>query len=139
VLYLLNLCLYLVCVWVPLPLSPSHFTKNSLLFNYLSLDIFNTSNLQCTIFRSELFILQPATYQSWHRCERAFGVVAPKVWQDLSDSILSSDSIISFKNNLKAYLYHHAFTSWLATYSLRPAIECMPIVPRACNIDVDLT
>jgi len=35
---------------------------------------------------------------------RAFGAVAPKVWHDLPDSIRSSDSIVSFKKNLKTYL-----------------------------------
>jgi len=42
---------------------------------------------------------------------RAFGVVAFKVWHDLPDSIRSSDSISSFKNNLKTYLFNQAFTS----------------------------
>jgi len=56
---------------------------------------------------------------------RVVGVVAPKVWHELPDSIRSSDYITSFKKNLKTYLYHQAFTSSLATYSLRPVIECM--------------
>jgi len=42
---------------------------------------------------------------------RAFGVIAPKVWYDLPDSIRSSDSITSFKKNLKTYLFNQAFTS----------------------------
>jgi len=42
---------------------------------------------------------------------RAFGVVAPKVWHDLPDSVRYSDSITSFKKNLKTYLYNQAFTS----------------------------
>jgi len=41
----------------------------------------------------------------------AFGVVAPKVWLNLPDSIRSSDSITSFKKNLKTYLFNQAFTS----------------------------
>jgi len=53
---------------------------------------------------------------------RAIGVVALKVWHDLPDSIRSSDSIsiISFKKNMKTYLFNETFTSWLATYSLQP-------------------
>jgi len=42
---------------------------------------------------------------------KAFGVVASKVWHDLPDSIRASDSIKSFKNNLKTYLFNQAFTS----------------------------
>jgi len=40
---------------------------------------------------------------------RAFGVVGPKVWRDLPDSI--RESITSFKKNLKTYLFNQAFTS----------------------------
>jgi len=58
---------------------------------------------------------------------RAFSVVAPKVWHDLPDSIRSSDSITTFKQNLKIYLFNQAsVTSWLATYSLRTVAECLP-------------
>jgi len=56
---------------------------------------------------------------------RAFGVVAPKVWHNLPDSIRSRDSITSFKKNLKTYLFNQAFTSRLATYSLRLVTECL--------------
>jgi len=41
---------------------------------------------------------------------RAFGVVAPKVWHDLPDSVRYNDYITSFKKNLKTYLYNQAFT-----------------------------
>jgi len=58
---------------------------------------------------------------------RAFGVVAPKVWNDLPDTIQSSDSNTLFKNNLKTYLFNPAFTSKLATYSLRLDTEYLPI------------
>jgi len=42
---------------------------------------------------------------------RAFVAVAPKVWHDLPDLIRSSDSVTSFKKNLKTYLFNQAFTS----------------------------
>jgi len=42
---------------------------------------------------------------------RTSGVVAPKVWHDSPDSKRSSDSITSFKKNLKTYLFNQAFTS----------------------------
>jgi len=41
---------------------------------------------------------------------RAFSVAALKVWYDLPESIRSSDSITSFKKNLKTYVYNQAFT-----------------------------
>jgi len=69
---------------------------------------------------------------------RAFGVVAPKVWHDLPDSIRSSDSIISFKNNLKTYLFNQALPPDL------PPIHC-DLSLKACldstapNVDVNLT
>jgi len=39
---------------------------------------------------------------------------------------LSSNSITSFRRNLKTYLFNQAFTSWLATYSKRPVTEFLP-------------
>jgi len=42
---------------------------------------------------------------------RAVVVVAPKAWHDLPDYKRSSDSITSFKKNLKTYLFNLAFTS----------------------------
>jgi len=41
---------------------------------------------------------------------RDFGVVAPKFWHDLPDSIRASDSITSLKKNFKTYLFNQAFT-----------------------------
>jgi len=73
-------------------------------------------------------------------------VVAPKVWHDLSylteaDSIRSSDSITSFKKNLKTICSIRHLPPDL------PPIHCDPSVPslnacldsRACNVDVNLT
>jgi len=53
----------------------------------------------------------PLSSKLHQNCLRPLGVVAPKGWHDLPDSVRYSDSITSFKKNLKTYLYNQAFTS----------------------------
>jgi len=78
------------------------------------------STVETIVWVCLLSICKCRTKTAW-----ASGVFAPKVWHNLPDSIRSCDSITSFNKNLKTYLYHQAFTSWLATYSLPRVIEFM--------------
>ena len=42
--------------------------------------------------------------------DHAFSVAAPRLWNDIQDSIKCSDQdLYSFKHNLKTYLFKHYF------------------------------
>ena len=41
--------------------------------------------------------------------DRAFSVAAPTLWNDIPDSIKSSEDLSSFKRNLKTYLFKRYF------------------------------
>ena len=41
--------------------------------------------------------------------QRSFQVAAPKLWNNLPESVKLSNSLLTFKKNLKTYLYLEAF------------------------------
>ena len=60
---------------------------------------------------SDLLLL--AVPDNKHKCrrDRAFAVVAPKLWNSLPLHIQLSPSVAIFKSNLKTHLYSIAFNS----------------------------
>jgi len=65
--------------------------------------------------------------------ERFFGGIAPKVWYDYylqCNSIRSSDSITSFKKNLKAYLSFNSVKSGTLLLKQAPSVKSGNLLTR---------
>jgi len=48
-----------------------------------------------------------------HNGRRGFSVTAPRLWNDLPDSLRHIDSLELFKSNLKTHLFKAAFINYL--------------------------
>ena len=66
------------------------------------------------LFRSADKRLLPVSRHNLERYDRrGFSVTAPRLWDDLSDSLRLIDSLELFKSNLKTHLFKAAFVTYL--------------------------
>ena len=55
-------------------------------------------------------LLLKRKYTHYVKCESAFSVAAPKIWNELPYSLRSCNNVNNFKSNLKTYYFNIAFS-----------------------------
>ena len=67
---------------------------------------------------NKLFLSEPVSQNKNKFEDRAFSFVAPKLWNNLPDSVRNAITLDSFKKNLKTHLFQKFYQSYTENFSV---------------------